>query len=365
MKTIDLQAVLADGTYDFDRFFEWKMREGRPVPAIKHGAVQLGASEGYLHHDASVLFLSSTPCLDQARADDFDILCEGDSWACLSIYPGHVTMVQQLSRMGYALCNVAKYGRTMGEVRDRKLEPTGFLTKLRAAQPKAFILSAGANDFIGPTILTWLLQRASGDVDPRNAARYIDRRPFQRIMDSVEADYRDLVADVKSFSRATTLMFHSYTYAVGPTTVTAPFLGQYFSYLGFDPIDPRHRPLIDAIIRLLIDRFHAMLRRVKDDSPVNVEIIDYRTMLQHSDIRDEIHPKPALAPAMAAKYVQPLSRAGVTPRGAAMAVAATPVRATAAKKAGTSKKKAAAAKASGPKKKSASRSTRRASKKAA
>jgi hypothetical protein len=221
----------------------------------------------------------------------------------------------------------------MQDVQNRKHDVTGYVTKLSGVnKPKAFIISAGANDFIGPIILSWLKQRSSGDTNPANARKYIDNSQFNPIMEIVKWSYLRLLADVKVLSPATMVLLHSYTYGAGPTHVDGTFLGRYFTQKGFDPIDPAHAPLIKAIIKLLIDRFHKMLQDLKNNSSLKIEIVDFRSMLQQSDIRDEIHPKPSMAPAMAARYVPFLARAGVQPRTADAQANARPRRVSTTKK---------------------------------
>jgi hypothetical protein len=315
MSLAQLQSELAGRAYDFDTFFRWRSREGRIVPAVRREAVQLRTSESYLHDDASVLFLNPSPCLDALYADDFDILCEGDSWLCLSVYPGHVTMAQHLLRSGYAICNIAKYGRTTQDIQDRRAEPTGYLTKLKGpVKAKAFIVSMGGNDFLGDQILTWLRQRQSGDHDPANAPRYVDDEEFEQILGGARLNYVRLIANVKKFSPDTTVLLQTYTYAAGPTHLDGAFLGRFFTARGFGALDPNLDALNKAIVKLVIDRFHAMLVELKETSAVKIEIVDFRRMLQPSDIRDEIHPKPGKAAEMAAAYVPFLEGAGVEPR---------------------------------------------------
>jgi hypothetical protein len=231
-------------------------------------------------------------------------------------------MAQHLSRLGYAICNVAKYGRTTQDVQDRRADPTGYLTKLRGpVKPRAFIVSMGGNDFLGDQVLSWLRQRESGDHDPANARRYVDDEDFDLIMSVAKLNYLRLLANVKRFSPATTVLLHSYTYGAVPTHVNGPFLGKFFTARGFDPLDPNLTALNKAIVKLVIDRFHSMLVDLKTVG-VKLEIVDFRRRLRPSDMRDEIHPKPSKAPALAAKYVPFLENAGIEPRRLELPVAA-------------------------------------------
>ena len=324
MLLVDLQAHIANRTHDFDRFLTWRSREGRIVPAVRREAVQLQTSESYLYDDASPLFFGPTPCLRTIYADEFDVLCEEDSWLCLSpVYPWHVTMAQHLFKLRYAVCNIAKYGRTTQDVQDRKADPSGYLSKIKGAvKPKAMILSMGGNDFLGDPILSWLVQRDEEDHDPGNAPKYIDEYQFESIMSIARINYMRVIKDLESFSPRTTLLLQSYTYGAVPTHTSGAFLGRYFTVKGFNAIDRKHKPLIAAIIKLVIDRFHCLLCDLKTTTELKIEIVDFRKMLKPSDIRDEIHPKPSKAPAMAAKYVPFLKKAGVQPRRTSARVAA-------------------------------------------
>ncbi|KRE07520.1 hypothetical protein ASE63_22755 [Bosea sp. Root381] len=249
-----------------------------------------------------------SPCL--VNADPGEILAEGDSWFCLSIYGNQVTMVQHLNKMGYQVSNVSRYSRTIAQVFARRDDPTGYRTCL-ANKPKAFLLSAGGNDFLGETIPTWLKQRASGDLDPANARKYVNKN-FDHILASVKYTYKQILEDVAKISPRTRVALQTYTYGAVPTHDEGMHLGRYFKARGFEPINPAHRPLIAAIVELLIDRFEDVLSSVQRKAKVKVEIIDFRSALQSADMRDEIHPKSTKAPAMAEAYLPFLRRARVT-----------------------------------------------------
>ena len=111
-------------------------------------------------------------------------------------------------------------------------------------------------------------------------------------MSIARINYMRVIKDLESFSPRTTLLLQSYTYGAVPTHTSGAFLGRYFTVKGFNAIDRK------------------------------IEIVDFRKMLKPSDIRDEIHPKPSKAPAMAAKYVPFLKKAGVQPRRTSARVAA-------------------------------------------
>jgi hypothetical protein len=311
MELSALKAASKHSAFDFDDFLKWRLLDGKVVPALKTGGAQPIAAESHLLDDASILFGDPSPCL-QDDGGAFDILCEGDSWMCLSIYgPGHVTMAQQLARLGYSVGNIAKYSRTSQEVQRRKNTPTGYRTMLKR-EPRAFMVSMGGNDFLGEAVKSWLRQRASDDTDPTNAPNYIDFGEFDLILKAVEANYRRLIADVKAVSPSTHLIFQTYAYAE-PTHVTGPFLGQHFDSRGFDPINSLHRPLIHAIIKLIIDRFRRLLVKLRNLHPGTIDIVDFRDLLHRGDFRDEIHPRPEFAPAMAQRYADVLTRIGVPP----------------------------------------------------
>jgi hypothetical protein len=307
-----LKKSLKDPAFRFDTVFEWQAHEGKIVPSLKSGASPKSASlrsSAYLELNA--LLSEGSPCLRPAAK--YDILAEGDSWFCLSIYgAGHVTMIQQLSRLGYAVCNISKYSRSSHEMQERKNSANGYIAKL-ANKPKIFAVSSGGIDFLGETIINWLDQRSSTDFDPKNAHKYINGE-FDLILNCVKYNYLRLVHDVENISPNTTILFQTYAYAAGPVYAKGLFLGQYFTYRGFDPIDPRIKPLNSAIIKLVLDRLYRLLVSIKKKAKVNVEIVDFRTKLTSSDIRDEIHPEPEMAQAMAEEYIPFLKKAGVKPR---------------------------------------------------
>lgn len=288
------------------RGLEWTRYDDLIVPVAKRALASDRLGPRYLR----LFDPGPSPCL--VEADGGEILAEGDSWFCLSIYGNQVTMVQHLSRLGYRVSNVSRYSRTVAQVFARRDEPTGYRTRLKE-KPKAFLLSAGGNDFLGETILTWLEQRSSGDHDPANAAKYINNN-FDHILASVKYTYKRILADVAKISPHTRVILQTYTYGAVPTHDERMHLGRYFKTKSFEPINSYHRPLMDAIIALSIDRFHDVLRSVKRKAEVKVDIVDFRSALSSSDMRDEIHPKSAMAASMAAAYVPFLNKAGATPR---------------------------------------------------
>lgn len=288
------------------RGLEWVRYDDLIVPVAKRAPEPDSLGVRYL----SLFDPGPSPCL--VEADGSEILAEGDSWFCLSIYGNQITMVQHLSRLGYQISNVSRYSRTMAQVFARRDEPTGYRTRLKE-KPKAFLLSAGGVDFLGETVLTWLDQRSSADHDPANAAKYINKN-FDHILASVKYSYKRILADVAEISPDTRVILQTYTYGAVPTHDEGMHLGRYFKAKGFEPINSYHRPLMDAIIVLLIDRFRDVLRNVKRKAGVKVDIVDFRTALLSSDMRDEIHPKSAMAASMAAAYEPFLKKAGATPR---------------------------------------------------
>lgn len=306
-----LNEQIRENRFVFDEFFEWRAVGRRVVPALRAAAgVELGPDHIELLTDASSLF-GETPCLQQPAKTD--ILVEGDSWMCLAIYPGHETMVQRLARMGYKVENVARYGRTSDDVEARKASASGYYTLLRDRRPKAFLLSMGGNDFLGPLVASWLAQRNSGDVDPSNAHLYVNQN-FAPMLAALRSNYEQVAATVRGISPHTALLFQTYTYAAQPTHPTGPFLGQWFDAKGFDPINPDHRPLIAAIIKLVLDRFHQVLSGVKSSNPdLRIDIVDFRKALRIQDIRDEIHPMSRMAASMAMAYTPYLRDIGIEP----------------------------------------------------
>ena len=288
---------------------EWARYDDLVLPVATRDGPQtkVGIDPRYL----SIFDPGPSPCLKEA--DPGEILAEGDSWFCLSIYGNQVTMVEQLSKMGYAVTNVSRYSRTLAQVFSRRDDPTGYRARLEA-KPKALLISAGGNDFLGETISTWLEQRESADHDPANASRYVNQN-FDHILGTIKYTYTKILKDVEENSSKTRVILQTYTYGAVPTYETGMHLGRYFAAKGFEPTNPDHRALIDAIITLLIDRFHGALKEVKKEAKVGVDIVDFRKKLSSSDMRDEIHPKSAMAPAMAAAYIPFLKKAGIEPQG--------------------------------------------------
>jgi lysophospholipase L1-like esterase len=286
------------------RGLAWARYDDLIVPVADRPSAEVGIGPRYLN----VFDPGPSPCL--IEADRGEILAEGDSWFCLSIYGNQVTMVQHLSRLGYQVSNISRYSRTVAQVFARRDDPTGYRTRLND-KPKAFLLSAGGNDFLGETIPTWLKQRSSSDHDPANAAKYVNKN-FANILASVKYTYKKILDDVAEISPGTRVALQTYTYGAVPTHNEGMHLGRYFKDKGFEPINPDHRELIDAIVKLLIDRFEDVLSSVRRKAKVKVEIVDFRTTLSSADMRDEIHPKSKMAPAMAKAYLPFLQRAGVT-----------------------------------------------------
>lgn len=290
------------------RDLEWARYDDLVIPVAKRDLRQadIGVDARYLN----IFDPGPSPCLKEA--DPKQVLAEGDSWFCLSIYGNQTTMVQHLSKMGYAVTNVSRYSRTLAQVFARRDDPTGYRERLKS-KPKALLLSAGGNDFLGETILTWLDQRSSNDHDPANAKKYVNQN-FTQIMGIIKYTYAKILEDVADISPNTRVILQTYTYGAVPTYDAGMHLGRYFMAKSFEPTNPDHRALIDAIVKLLLDRFYRVLLSTQKSAKVTVDIVDFRKALSSSDMRDEIHPKSKMAPVMAQAYVPFLKAAGVEPQ---------------------------------------------------
>lgn len=79
MDIAELRGRIVRRDYQFSRLFHWRSHEGRMVPALRRDVRWKEGVDEALFIDASVLFIGPTPCLLDAYAQKFDILCEGDS----------------------------------------------------------------------------------------------------------------------------------------------------------------------------------------------------------------------------------------------------------------------------------------------
>lgn len=225
------------------------------------------------------------------------LVSEGDSWFQFPFIIDEV--VDQLGS-DYLIWSLDAAGDTADNMVNRRPE---YFEGLKAQKPNkvaAFLFSAAGNDVIGEDldgkpVLARLLKPFSPGKD---AIAHIDQAVLAQILTRLEADYRKVVATIRSDAafRKLPILIHGYDYAIPggqPGDPRKPIHARQDQWLG--------RPLKDkgivdaklqrAIIRVLIDALYDMLAKVAGASATtNVHLVNVRgTLTDVTDWADEIH----------------------------------------------------------------------------
>ena len=146
-----------------------------------------------------------------------------------------------------------------------------------AEKPDVLILSGGGNDLLGDGRLAEFLKPHAAGMQPDD---YIGAN-FDSLLQTNVAIYGELIGKALQ-AGAKRVVCHSYDYAI-PNG--GGWLGRPMLKLGISD-----RPTQRAIIRILIDRFHAALTAMAAGLGEKVSIADCRGTVADSEWYDELHP---------------------------------------------------------------------------
>ncbi|MEL7059037.1 MAG: hypothetical protein AAGN46_03310 [Acidobacteriota bacterium] len=231
------------------------------------------------------------------------LVAEGDSWFD---YPG-TDVLNELEERGWDVHSVAHRGDTLEDMAYGPKQLDGLSRKLqrlaeRAQRPRSVLISAGGNDLAGEEFRL-LLDHANSAEPGLNediVRGLIDvrlRRAYERLIETIDALHR------RHFGQPTPqFVLHSYAYPVpdgrgfwgGWGPLPGPWLEPGFKNRNFLSLEEN-----TGTMRLLIDRFHAMLEAMIEDQDRRIVLLDLRETLTNildqeaylADWNDELHPE--------------------------------------------------------------------------
>jgi lysophospholipase L1-like esterase len=288
---------------DYRKYFKIvspNKRTGRMTVQINPQAVSTTASAlstvgvDALAHDAMNSVLASEAGSASLAPQ---VLAEGDSWFDLPFLYSS-TIVDALKRYHFPVEEIAHPGDTI----DNMISTGGYLKELKAKRYKVFMFSGGGNDVLGD-LKRHLGQRVSGDNDIANSPRYI-RDSFNNTLDHLVALYKEMIEETAATSPKTRIFIHGYAYAI--PQINGYWLGNAFEERGFHPADDAK--MCERITRAMVDAFNLRLEAIAAANKKRVTYIDLRNDVKKNEWWDELHPRPAAARRIAAKFAQEIQR---------------------------------------------------------
>lgn len=247
------------------------------------------------------------------------IVSEGDSW-----FQFPFLIRDTIDHLGedHLVWSLDAAGDTAEAIVYRDAEYLEGLQEQKQNQVEAFLFSAAGNDVIGedetgePVLLRLVKQYRPGC----DAVWHVDRTELDRVMRSLEAAYRQVVATVRSDEDLATLpiLLHAYDHPLPggqPGDPRTPlwaaqdrWLGRALRSKGIEDVT-----LQRDVVRLLIDETYDMITRVAGDSAVTgVHVVDVRGCLPEvTDWADEIHATDAGFGRVAERFRAVLREVGV------------------------------------------------------
>ncbi len=258
------------------------------------------------------------------------ILSEGDSWFQFPFIIKDV--IDHLDR-DYLVWSCGAAGDTAQNIIFDNPEYMAALDE-QADRVTAFLLSAAGNDVIGEDasgkpVLSGLLHKKGGGRD--TAYELVNKAALARVTDKLRDAYLKVIATVRADTRfhALPIILHGYDYAlphpVGPADPRNPYWAADDEWLGAPMREKQiHEPALQqAIVEMLIQSLHDMLREVAESDP-HVHLVDLRgTLTKVTDWADEIHGTSDGFAKVAAKFRSVLRRV-IVPRAAPLRVEAAP-----------------------------------------
>ncbi|WP_397606708.1 SGNH/GDSL hydrolase family protein [Silanimonas sp.] len=242
------------------------------------------------------------------------VYCLGDSWFQLPLKP--VDLHKQLRGLfaGDAIfANNAVPGRTTAEI---KQQFSALTQHLGALEIDVLLVSMGGNDIAGHELAEYLKRPD----EPQNRGHYTAPLPaiverhvrlatFHSAMNTLEEDFQRVIDIRDKFRRPCKVVLHSYAYPMpngrratrlGGIFKAGPWLKPHLVAAGLTALADKK-----ALMRWLVDEFHARLERLAQRNP-EVFLVDSRRAVQDSEWSDEIHPTDAGYERIAREYWQPV-----------------------------------------------------------
>jgi len=208
------------------------------------------------------------------------IVAEGDSWFK---YPYmNLEDISDLLSEKYAVYNLGDAGDSVVNMY-RKKEYKSILEK---EKPDFFLLSAGANDVLGPQLTAFLKTDISENSSFRNRKdlkKYMTIY-FYYIIEKVKSAYRGIFNDVKNLSPKTRIIVHGYDYIIPLDSSDSGWVGQYLIARNMYKSKDRK-----AFIRAVVDGLNDMFMDMSQEFP-HVHHLDIRGTVNSDQWHDEVHP---------------------------------------------------------------------------
>lgn len=213
------------------------------------------------------------------------IISEGDSWFSFDIHRNTVDWLDEMAKHKISLLRLEKSG-------DEALRILGGKQKMRLAEylerypVNALLFSGGGNDIVGGDLLPLLVQKQAG----MTWQDCINETTTTARMDRLRSAFLDLIHLRNENRPGCRIYVHGYDWAI-PSGKGAkvwgikvgPWMRPNLEKKGItDPADQR------AIIRNLLERFHAMLDGIAQAQ--DVVLVKTPGTLGATDWNDELHP---------------------------------------------------------------------------
>ncbi len=227
------------------------------------------------------------------------VCAEGDSWINIlwpwsSLFGHQKTFFDVIeASFGYDTRSVAWPGDTLSDM----LADDDHVQLLQSNSYRFFIFSGGGNDVLGGGALKWLLRDRSAVGGGAGAEDCLHADRVAGTLATLSRAYGSLAATVASEAPGTHMLTHGYDY---PSPLPGqPWLARPFEDRGYDLSGDGK--LIDAVLRLLVDRYNQTLEAVAARHR-NVTHVDLRDTVA-GRWNDELHPTAEASMDIAAKFI--------------------------------------------------------------
>jgi hypothetical protein len=200
------------------------------------------------------------------------LVSEGDSWFQYPVLLRDV--IDQLEADNAVFC-LAGTGDTL----DNMQRASALTSAIVEHRPHAVLLSAGGNDLLGRFRLYNLIRPFEPGLPPKA----YPLPAYEAVLaQEIGVKYRRLLGAIRAVAPGTPVLLHGYAYALPREMI---WLGLPMRARGI--IDPA---LQQAIVRVLLDRFHALLAALAADPELpHVTLVDCRRAVGRQ-WADEMHP---------------------------------------------------------------------------
>ena len=234
------------------------------------------------------------------------LLCEGDSWFSI---PDIANIPVQLdSMLDAAILCMADPGDTLEDLAEgwQSNVLKGLVHNDQWGHRwDAILLSAGGNDVIGPEIINLLSMADAIGRNTDDVASFLDEEKVSQMLATLKKRLLLLkrMRDESEINRDTPIFIHTYNcltprnkaHRILAWKMSGPWVWPYLVNAGIVDCG-----LQQAVVKLLIDRFHGVLMEIQNLPNANFLVIDCRETLKPGSCkkrdtdgkywRDEIHP---------------------------------------------------------------------------